>query len=245
LAARIATRLVDADAVVVSGVAIGIDGAAQAATLSAGGRTVGVIGGGHAHPGPRAHRLLRQQIVDGGGALISEHHPLTKPTKGTYPRRNRVIAALSQATVVVEAPRVSGALITAHIALELGRTVLVAPGRVGEWATAGCLRLLRETPARPLVGLDEMIVDLALDGAPDPVAKAASLSSEAAMAMLRGPELSVASRLRKAPASLDILVDDTGLAPSVVSGAVTLLLLRGWIQAVGPAYLPAGPLLGA
>jgi hypothetical protein len=105
--------------------------------------------------------------------------------------------------------------------------------------------LLRETPARPLVGLDEMIVDLALDGATDPVAKAAPLSSEAAMAMLRGPELSVASRLRKAPASLDILVDDTGLAPSVVSGAVTLLLLRGWIQAVGPAYLPAGPLLSA
>jgi hypothetical protein len=63
------------------------------------------------------------------------------------------------------------------------------------------------------------------------------------MAMLAGPELSVARRLRQAPAGLDVLVDDTGLAPSVVSSAVTLLLMRGWIQAVGPAYLPAGPLI--
>jgi DNA processing protein len=245
LAARIATRLVEADAVVVSGVAIGIDGAAQSATLSAGGRTIGIIGGGHNHPGPRAHRILREQIVDSGGALVSEHHPTTTPTKGTYPRRNRVIAALSQATVVVEAPHVSGALITAHIALELGRPVLAAPGRVGDWSTAGCLRLLRETPARPLIGLDEMIVDLGLDIAAPRAALGSQLSSAAAMAMLHGPELSIATRVRSSPASLDALVDDTGLAPSVVSGAVTLLLMRGWIQAIGPAYLPAGPLLAA
>ena len=235
--------------VVVSGVAVGIDGAAHAATLAAGGRTIGVIGGGHHHPGPRAHRDLRRQIADTGGALISEHHPSVVPTQGTYPRRNRVIAALGDGTVVIEAPRVSGALITAHIALELGRPVLAAPGRIGEWSTDGCLRLLRETPARPLVGLDELIVDLGLDRDAVPAAQAANgaaaLSSTAALAMLAGAELSVARRVRRAPAGLDALVDDTGLPPSVVSSAVTLLLLRGWIEAVGPAYLPAGPLLAA
>jgi DNA processing protein len=248
LAGQVAARLVDAKAVVVSGAAVGIDGAAHAATLAAGGLTIAVIGGGHQHPGPRAHRDLRRQIVDSGGALISEHHPMVEPTHGTYPRRNRVIAALGDGTVVIEAPKVSGALITAHIALELERPVLVAPGRIGEWSTAGCLRLLRETPARPLTGLDELIADLGFDRdvqAPAAGSKAARLSSAEAMAMLGGPELSVATRVRQAPAGLDALVDDTGLPPSVVSSAVTLLLLRGWIEAVGPAYLPAGPLLVA
>jgi DNA processing protein len=248
LAGRIAARLVELGAVVVSGVAVGIDGAAHAATLASGGRTVGVIGGGHEHPGPRAHDHLRRQIVASGGTLISEHHPKVEPTHGTYPRRNRVIAALAEATIVVEAPLKSGALITARIAMELGRLALVAPGRIGDWSTAGSLGLLRDGPARPLTGLDEMVVDLGYDGPSPggvPGTSGAALSSRAALALLAGPELSIAERLRRAPAGLDALVDDTGLAPSVVSSAVTLLLLRGWIQAVGPAFLPAGPLLVA
>lgn len=247
LAGRIATRLVEAGAVVISGVAVGIDGAAHAATLASDGRTVGVIGGGHEHPGPRAHSLLRRQIVDRGGALISEHHPSVKPTRGTYPRRNRVIAALGQATIVVEAPHKSGALITARIAMEIGRLALVAPGRVGEWSTAGSLGLLRDGPARPLIGLDEMVADLGYDQPADgarPPTRGAGLSASAALALLGGAERSIAERLRRAPAGLDVLVDDTGLSPSVVSSAVTLLLLRGWIQPIGPAYLAAGPLLG-
>ena len=100
-----------------------------------------------------------------------------------------------------------------------------------------------------MVGLDELIVDLALDRDTPTAAHAtngaAALSSASALAMLGGAELSVARRVRQAPAGLDALVDDTGLPPSVVSSAVTLLLLRGWIEAVGPAYLPAGPLLAA
>jgi DNA processing protein len=249
LAGRIAARLVELDAVVVSGVAVGIDGAAHAATLAHGGRTVGVIGGGHEHPGPRAHDHLRRQIVADGGALISEYHPSVEPTHGTYPRRNRVIAALAEATIVVEAPLKSGALITARICMELGRLALVAPGRIGEWSTAGSLGLLRDSPARPLIGLDEMVVDLGYDRPSAPGtsagARGGALSAGAALALLGGAELSIAERLRRAPAGLDVLVDDTGLPPSVVSSAVTLLLLRGWIQAVGPAFLPAGPLLAA
>ena len=244
LAGRIAARLVEWDAVVVSGVAVGIDGAAHASTLAHNGKTVGVIGGGHRFPGPRAHAALRSQIVDSGGALISEHHPSIEPTRGTYPRRNRIIAGLGDATVVVEAPSKSGALITARIAMELGRLTLVAPGRIGEWATAGCLRLLRDSPARPLIGIDEMVADLGFDGTAGVSRPATTaLSASDAIASLGAAERTVAERLRRAPAGLDVLVDDTGLAPSVVSGAVTLLLLRGWIQAIGPAFLPAGPLL--
>jgi DNA processing protein len=243
LTTRIATRLVECGAVVVSGAAVGIDGAAHSATLHAGGTTVAVIGGGHDHPGPRAHTDLRRAIVDGGGAVISEYSPRTTARRGTFPRRNRIIAALASATIVVEAPVRSGALNTAGHAVGLGRSVLVAPGRVGDWATAGSLALLRETPARLFFGLDEMVEDLEL--LRDTAAEArvdAPVPVERLISTLGPTEQTVAMRLIKGPAGLDAIVADTDLPPAVVSGAVTLLLMRGWIQSVGPAYATAGAL---
>jgi len=246
LTARICARLVECGATVVSGLAVGIDGAAHAATLERDGTTVGVIGGGHRHPGPRAHQRLRDEVVESGGAVISEHHPDAHATRGTFPRRNRIIAALSDALVVVEAPHKSGALSTARHALELGRPVLVAPGRVGDWSMAGALALLRDTPARPLVGLDEMVADLGYLSAPHDATEAAdqqaTTSREAALAMLGAAERAVARRLCEGPAGLDLLVAETGLGPAVVSSAVTFLLMRGWAHAVGPAYVCAGAL---
>ncbi len=255
LAARVVRRLVECGVTVVSGLAVGIDGAAHAATLEAGGQTVAVIGGGHCHPGVRAHERLRAEIVATGGAIVSEHHPDTSPRHGTFPRRNRIIAALAAATILIEAPRRSGALITADRALGLGRPVFVAPGRIGDWATAGALALLRETPARPLVGLDELIEDLgyfgaaqsasgarAPDSGPAGQTAAGQMSVSSALAMLGAVERSVAERLVAGPAGLDALVADTGLAPAVVSSAVTMLLMRGWIDPAGPAYVVVGPL---
>jgi DNA processing protein len=187
---------------------------------------------------------LRDEILANGGALISEHHPDVAATKGTYPRRNRIIAALGDATIVVEAPKVSGALITARHALELGRPVFVAPGRIGDWSMAGSLALLRDTPARPLVGLDELTEDL---GYFAPVAGETAPGQPTgarapALEMLGPTERAVAERLCAGPAGLDALVVETGLPPGAISSAVTLLLMRGWAQSVGPAYIAAGPL---
>jgi len=243
LAARIATRLAELGAVVVSGLAIGIDGAAHAAALARGGTTVGVIGGGHNYPGPRAHERLREEVVAKGGAVISEYHPAVPAKLGTFPRRNRIIAALGDATIVVEAPARSGALITASCAAQIGRPVLVAPGRIGDWAVAGSLKFLRDSPAQVLVGLDEMVEDLRLlepvltndpDETPRPV--------DSLVALLGPTEQLVAKRLLQGPAVLDVLVADTELPPAVVSSAVTILLMRGWVQSVGPAYTTAGAL---
>jgi DNA processing protein len=246
LATRVVRRLVECGAVIVSGLAVGIDGAAHAATIEAGGRTVAVIGGGHRHPGVRAHERLRAEIIATGGAIISEHHPDAVPRLGTFPRRNRIIAALGDATIVIEAPRRSGALITANRALGLERPVFVAPGRVGDWATAGALALLRETPARPLVGLDELIEDLGYFAAEpesvEDVSRTGQRGVAPALAMLGETERTVARRLVAGPTGLDSLVADTGLAPAVVSSAVTMLLMRGWVEPVGPAYVVAGPL---
>lgn len=243
LASRVAGRLVECGAVVVSGLAVGIDGAAHAAAVERGAPTVGVIGAGHNRPGPRAHARLRNEILTAGGALISEHHPGVGATKGTYPRRNRIIAALGDATIVVEAPRRSGALITASRALELGRPVFVAPGRIGDWAMAGSLVLLRETPARPMVGLDELTEDLGfLEPAQDASPANTADTRVPALDMLGPTERAVAQRLCDGPAGLDLLVAETGLPPAAISSAVTLLLIRGWAQSVGPAYIAAGPL---
>jgi DNA processing protein len=245
LAARVCSRLVECGAVVVSGLAVGIDGASHAVVAERGRPTVGVIGAGHDHPGPRAHAALRRDILAAKGAIVSEHRPQIQASRGTYPRRNRVIAALAETTIVIEAPARSGALITARHALELGRQVLVAPGRIGDWSVAGSLALLRDTPARPLIGLDEMMADLGYLGGEGAVAGDGRPAARgSALATLGVTERAVAERLCVGPAGLDALVTDTGLAPSVVSGAVTFLMMRGWAQAMGPAYLPAGPLLG-
>lgn len=245
LSTRICGRLVECGAVVVSGLAVGIDGAAHAAAVERSGSTIGVIGAGHNRPGPRAHARLRDEILAAGGALISEHHPTVGATKGTYPRRNRIIAALGDATIVVEAPRRSGALITAGHALEMGRQVFVAPGRIGDWAVAGSLALLRETPARPIVGLDELTEDLGFLEPAEEAGDGAAMNTGArgpALDMLGPTERAVAQRLCAGPAGLDLLVAETGLPPGAISSAVTMLLIRGWAQSLGPAYVAAGPL---
>lgn len=245
LATQVATALASHGVTVVSGLAIGIDGAAHAAVVELATPTVAVIGGGIAVGVPRAHRLLARAILDTGGAVISEHAPDVFPTRGTFPRRNRIISGLAAATVVVEAPSRSGALITARHALEQGRPVFVAPGRPGDRVVAGALALLRETPARPMVGVEELLVDLgAIDGTWEPTDNGArALDARAALATLGSVERAVAAVLVGGPASIDAIVRSTGHPPSVVAGALTLLQLRGWADTIGPLQLPAGPLL--
>ena len=163
-AARLAATLVDVGASVVSGLAVGIDGAAHAAAVHAGGTTVAVIGSGHAVLHPRIHSRLAASIVAAGGAVVSELGPDIGPSPGTFPRRNRIISGLADATVVVEAPARSGALITASWALEQGRECFLVPGAIGAPASAGCLAFLREFPegARIVAGIPQLIDDLGL-----------------------------------------------------------------------------------
>ncbi|KRT62710.1 MAG: protecting protein DprA, DNA processing protein [Chloroflexi bacterium CSP1-4] len=243
LAARVARHVAGRGAVVISGLAIGIDGAAHAATVEAEGRTVAVIGAGHDHPGPRAHRALLRRILARGGAVVSELAPHAPASRGTFPRRNRLLSALADAVVVVEAPSRSGAINTGHHALEQGRALFVAPGRPGDPATAGCLRLLRETPARPFVGLAELDEDLAALGIGPVRAGDRPVAAPDPLVDLGAAERSVAVAIARAPSGLERLVAATGLPPGVVGGAVTLLQLRGLARIVDGAVLPAGPLL--
>ena len=128
---------------VVSGMARGIDAAAHAGALDAGGHSTGVLGTGHDHEYPAENRALYRRMR-AEGLLLSEFEPAAPPTRSAFPRRNRVIAALVRGVIVVEAGGKSGALNTADHALDLGREVLAVPGRIDDPGAAGCLRLLRQ-----------------------------------------------------------------------------------------------------
>jgi DNA processing protein len=244
LAGRIGARLSASGAVVVSGLAVGIDGAAHRAALEADGETVAVVGSGLDDPAPAAHRSLARAIA-ASGTVVGELAPGVRATKGTFPRRNRIISALSSATIVVEAPARSGALITARHALEQGRDVLVAPGRPLDRRIAGNLALLRESPAMPLVGLDEMVMDLGFDQGSGDTGPARQLGRAAALASLGEHERAVATVLSGGPHSIDDLCRRCRLPAGVVSSALTILQLRGWARVMGAIQLPAGPLLDA
>lgn len=155
VAAELAGDLASAGAVVVSGGAYGIDGAVHRAALGVGGATIAFLAGGVDRAYPVGHQRLLHQIAE-HGALVSEPPCGTAPTKWRFLARNRLIAALGQATVVVEAGWRSGSLNTAGHAATLGRPLGAVPGPVTSASSAGCHRLLREYDAQCVTSAQEV-----------------------------------------------------------------------------------------
>jgi DNA processing protein len=165
LARRIAGDLARSGLTVVSGGAIGIDGAAHRAALEAGGHTVAVLGTGIDVPYPPEHAPLFDRIVAAGGAVLTEQPDGAPPLKWAFPRRNRIVAALSEAVVVVQAGLKSGALITAELARRLGIPVFAVPGDVRSRLSAGPHALLK-AGARLAEGAEEPLAAIGVHGAP-------------------------------------------------------------------------------
>jgi DNA processing protein len=259
---RLATGLARAGATVVSGLAIGIDGAAHAACVTEGAPTVAFIGGGHASLFPRAHDRLADAVVDGGGAVISEYAPRTPPTRGTFPQRNRLISGASDAVVVIEAGARSGALVTASWALEQGRECFLVPGSIDAPASAGCNGFLRDWPglARIVSGIPQLLDDLGLTaahglvGVADPNAPRrrveirSSIDLPSARAVLAGRDEAqhrVADALIRGATTVDEVVAVTGLSVVGVLGALTRLEESGLVRGRHGRYEPLGSLAAA
>ena len=250
IAGWIASAVARAGAVVVSGLAVGIDGVAHAAVVGEGLPTVGVLGGGHARLFPKAHERLADAIVAAGGAVVAELPPDTPATRGTFPRRNRLVSGLSDATVVVEAGRRSGALITAGWALEQGRECFLVPGPFDAPTSAGCHSFLRSFPGqtRVVCGIAELLEDLELVDSEMPAARGTPSSQvavtglDAALASLGGVERALAELLAGGPATADDLARRTCLPVAAILSALTLLELRGLATGTYGRYAPAGPL---
>ena len=215
---EIAAALAKAGVTVVSGMALGIDAVAHRAALDATGATVAVLGTGADVAYPRAHVALHAEIAE-RGAVLSELSPGAHSHRGSFPERNRIIAALATATIVIEAPFDSGALITATRALELGRDVAVVPGPIDSPQSQGSNTLLRDG-AHPIVAVADALALVGL--APPPVPSAPRLEGDS--------ELRIWRALDEGDATMDELCARTGLPVTQCLTTVTALELRGLIE---------------
>ena len=215
VARMLASGAADAGAVVVSGLARGIDGEAHRGALAASGRTVAVLGCGIDRDYPAAHAELARAILAGGGLVVSEYEPGVEPAPWRFPARNRIIAGLAAATVVVEARGRSGALITADFALEDGREVLAVPGEITSALSAGTNALLRQG-ATPATCVADVLEAVGLEASPPATVDPDDPSAVAVLAALAAGSTTA-----------DGLVRATGLAAGDVATALTLLELAG------------------
>jgi DNA processing protein len=216
VARELAGELAAAGLVVVSGLARGVDGEAHRGALAAGGLTVAVLGCGIDRDYPSAHADLARRIA-ANGLVVSEYAPGVEPSPWRFPARNRIIAGLARATVVVEARERSGALITADFALELGREVFAVPGEITSALSGGTNDLIRQG-ATPLLRADDVLETLGIERSPPVPPPDLSPAAEAVLASLSGGAL-----------SLDEVSRAASVAAADVAVALTELELAGLV----------------
>jgi DNA processing protein len=219
---------------VVSGMARGLDGTAHEATLSAGGRTIAVLGSGVDRPYPPEHDKLYHRISE-SGAVLSEFPIGTGPLAFNFPARNRLISGLSLGVVVVEATEKSGSLITAALALEQGREVFAVPGEVGASRSRGTHRLIRQGAK-----LVETAADIIEEIAPQLLNRARLGATDAQRALpqqARAEARRVFALLQERSAQIDEVIERSGLSPAEVSEVLLELELQGYVrQLAGKRY---------
>ncbi|WP_374602107.1 DNA-processing protein DprA [Arenimonas sp.] len=241
-----AAALAQAGWAVTSGLAEGIDAAAHAGALAAGGRTLAVVGTGLDRSYPPANAALMARIA-GEGLVLGEHPPGTPAMASHFPSRNRVVAGLALGTVVLEAALRSGALISARLAGEAGREVFALPGSVDNPMARGCHRLIREgatlveCPDQVIEALEPLATSLAADlrrrlgPAPETTARDTPPGRATRSAGGQPPQASDHKRLWLAlghdPTPLDELVRRTGLTVAELSSMLLLMELEGRVVA--------------
>jgi DNA processing protein len=226
--------LAKAGVTVVSGLARGIDGAAHEGALDGGGRTLAVLGSGLGQMYPSEHKGLAKAIAD-NGAVISEYAPDAKPRAGMFPQRNRLIAGLSLATLVIEAPDRSGALITARLAGEQNRDVLALPGPVTSRASRGCNQLIRDG-AKLVQTVDDILEELG------PVRQ--PVKTRAGYEIRNGSELTLNEVERSVLDAIDVtstlvdqVIEKSGLPAQRVIAVISVLEMRRLVRRLSGQYV--------
>jgi DNA processing protein len=224
---------------VISGMAYGIDIFAHRAAIEAGLPTVGVLAGGLDRLYPAEHRRTADRIIADGGALVTEYPFGVIPAKMQFPARNRIIAGLAEATIVVEAGEKGGALITADLANDYDRTVLAVPGDVFAPWSVGCNQYIRDTKAAACLSADDVVIALNWDGALYPTAGRPSQGAVTPpnfnLDDFSTDEATVLRALLTAPDyadHIDGLSWRTQLPMSTVSGALLTLELASIVNAM-------------
>lgn len=246
IARRLAHDLARAGAVVVSGCAKGVDSASHTGALSAGGKTVGVLGCGLNTRYLMQSAALREDVAH-NGALVTEYPPDAPAFPAHFPLRNRIISGLCSGTLVIEANEKSGSLITARYAAEQGRDVFGVPGDLTSMDYTGVNRLIRDG-AKPVFSARDILSeyvwvydDMSLDEVPDHLSQAAAqkLAPQVPKAIKRLPDDSISETakrvyavFRDTPLYTDDLVRATGFEPNRVFTALTELEICGFIKMI-------------
>ena len=224
---RFGHALARAGVTVVSGLARGIDSAAHEGALSGGGRTIAVLGSGLGEIYPSENQGLADAVA-ADGAVISEYAPQAKPRGGMFPQRNRLISGLSLATLVVEAPDRSGALITARMAGEQNREVLAVPGNVSNRASRGCNQLIRDG-ATLVQSIDDVLEALG------PMRESVTTSSgheirNASELKLNEIERTVLEAISSESTMVDEVIQSTELPANQVIATISVLEVRRLVR---------------
>ena len=240
-AEEFAYQLVAAGFAITSGLALGVDGACHRGALRAKGITIGVMGTGLNHLYPATHRMLAKDILNNGGALVSEFPLDTRPIPQNFPRRNRIISGMSKGTLVVEAAIKSGSLITARYASEQGREVFAIPGSIHHGLARGCHYLIQQ--GATLVESPEDIVNelaLSLPATPKQKPKRKTSRSAPSQSPLLAPEeTQLLDQIEYATTPMDVIILRSGLTAAAVSSILLSLELQGHIQSVPGGYIRA------
>ena len=231
---------------IVSGLALGIDAQSHRGALAAKGITVGILGSALDCFYPEQNRALAREIVQKGGAVVSEFPFGRAPDQQTFPQRNHVVAALTNGTLAIECPTKSGTLITCRLAAEMGRTVMAVPGRITDFMSAGCFHLIRNgailvRDANDVINaLSELLPRSTLTHTPkEAPAKTAAAkpapdpAPENAQPALSLEESIILREVTTDGVSMDHLVEKTNLAAPQVASLCMALRLKGRVR-----YLP-------
>ena len=233
MAGKIAQDLARLGLTVVSGLAIGIDTAAHNGALKSG-ITVAVLGSGLGHIYPASNTHLAEQICERGGSLVSEYPIAMPPSKWSFPQRNRIISGLSRGVIVVEAPKRSGALITARLAMEQGREVFAVPGNVTSQASTGTNSLIKDG-AKLVTCVDDVISEF-----PDLAAL-----TEPSTQVGREREIDLPAEERRVydliglePLHIDDIISRVGISPTRAAQILLTLQMQGLIEQIeGRRYI--------
>ncbi len=222
-AKKLSFQMAYAGLTVVSGLARGIDTAAHQGALAAKGRTIAVIGSGLGELYPPENAELADRIA-ASGAVISEFPIDTKPDRQTFPIRNRIVTGMSFGVLVVEAGANSGALISANMAAEQGRTLYAVPGRIDSPAALGSNRLIQQG-AKLVIGVDDILDDLPLVFKDRP-----DLPAAAPVADLTPDQQKILAALGTEEAGLDSVIATSGLTAAAVSSTLLALEMRRLVK---------------
>lgn len=233
VAAQLGAELAGAGVSVVSGLAIGIDGAAHEGACAAGAPPIGVVAGGLGDPYPRRHERLWQRVA-AQGVIVSESPVGVRTEKWRFPVRNRLLAALSDVVVVVESRHGGGSRHTVDAAAARGIPVGAVPGSIRSPSSAGTNALLVEG-CFPVCGVSDVLVALSLQGIfvgppPQPVSVS---STPGRAAEYRGPDQALWDALSPDPASLDQLARITRMDLPALCGGLERLAQAGWARDMG------------